>query len=1202
MKLGPYQLLAQVGAGKDGVAFEAISEASGDVGIDTVVQRTAEAWLLTGARADEVRWRELRRDLKLAALLDHPNIRRVIRLGLDEEPPFALVERRSQVTLDDRCRVHGRPGVEESIRTVAQLADGLRAAHRIGLPHRRLRPSAILYDYRLIPQIDLFTVDCQAAVGEITADGNRDESGFNPPDDFHGDSLDSAADIYSLGAILLWLLTDAAPPPKGVNADTLSGSVDFAVAEPLAELLRQMFAREPTDRPTAREVAEHLDGVVRLLPAIVSVTADAPQADDEVSQTMIQPAMPIIIPPSIDLASGKDRLGRFRILEKLGEGAMGAVYRAEDVTDGSVVAVKVLGQRVANNPRTRRRFLKEARLLSEVNNQNVANLREVNEDNGVFYLAIEFVPGRSVDKLLAERGKLTESLALAVMADVARALVDAHQRGIVHRDIKPANILLIEANLEQTGGPVAKLSDFGLARHVEQSESLDMTGAGGFLGTPLYMSPEQGQGRPTDPRSDVYSMGATLYHLIAGKAPFNSDNVMQLVTMHCVETPPPLQTHIPDVNESTARIVAKALAKKPEDRYSDAGALLRDLERVRRGEPSDIVLHPAAPSADPKHIVSVDFEWDLEAKPEQLWPHVSNTERLNRAIGLSAVEFSTKKDAALGIRRFAKAKIGGFPLAWEEHPFEWIEGRRMGVLREFSQGPHRWFVSVVELHSRPTGGARLRHSIRMASDYWLIRKLGRWQLEKNARKSLDAVYRRIDNVVLHSTDPAADPFEPPKPLSASKQQRLDQLIDRMVLLGEPNDVLEKLSSFIATAPDQEISRIRPIALARRYGLDARKFVATCIRAAREGLLVLMWDILCPLCRIPSEVVRSLAELSDHGHCEACDINFALDFANSVEMILRVHPQIRDAETKTFCIGGPGHSPHVVAQVRLAAGERMDLGLSLDEGAYRLRCAQLGVASDFRVRPDGAARYWEWSIARTPQPLDALPIFRAGNQNIAIANEQDRELLVRIERRVQRDDAMTAAGASTLAIFREMFPQEILAPGRLAGVGSMTFLLVRVEHVEDLYERLGDARTISRLQEVFHAVESKAAEGGGAVVKTDGPVLTATFRLPEAAVAVAFGLRDAIRSVPECADIEISVALHCGPAVATTSGQRLDYLGAAVQAVHRMLASATSGMIVVSQSVAGDPEVAKTLRELGGEGKVVELELWKNRREMTLHFY
>ena len=109
--------------------------------------------------------------------------------------------------------------------------------------------------------------------------------------------------------------------------------------------------------------------------------------------------------------------------------------------------------------------------------------------------------------------------------------------------------------------------------------------------------------------------------------------------------------------------------------------------------------------------------------------------------------------------------------------------------------------------------------------------------------------------------------------------RLDQLIDRLVLLGEPSDVLEKLSSFVATAPDQEVSRIRPIALARRYGLDARKFVATCIRAAREGLLVLMWDILCPLCRIPSEVVRSLAELSDHGHCEACDINFELDFAN-----------------------------------------------------------------------------------------------------------------------------------------------------------------------------------------------------------------------------------------------------------------------------------------------------------------------------------
>ena len=390
------------------------------------------------------------------------------------------------------------------------------------------------------------------------------------------------------------------------------------------------------------------------------------------------------------------RLGRFLILEKLGEGGMGAVYRARDSADGSTVAIKVLHPDEARRPRARRRFAKEARLLAEVNNPYVTNLVEVNEDGGVHYLVLEFVAGTSLAQWLVRRGRLDEPTALGIMADVARALDFAHGRGIVHRDVKPENILLVgpglaalpttastaatlpdpgrredstgpedstPAGLETTvvllstdpaaeaiddrgnpgegagpalpGGLRVKLSDFGLARHVVESESLNLTQAGAIVGTPLYMAPEQCSGRgPIGPATDVYAMGATLFHLLAGRPPFVGETSLGVIAMHQNEPPPALRDLNASVSDGVAQIVAKALAKRPEGRYADAGEMLLDLERLLRGEPTGLEVHPRLPDADPRDVIRYDFRWELDASPRQLWPHVSNTERLNRAVGL----------------------------------------------------------------------------------------------------------------------------------------------------------------------------------------------------------------------------------------------------------------------------------------------------------------------------------------------------------------------------------------------------------------------------------------------------------------------------------------------------------------------------------------------------------------------------------------
>ena len=177
-----------------------------------------------------------------------------------------------------------------------------------------------------------------------------------------------------------------------------------------------------------------------------------------------------------------------------------------------------------------------------------------------------------------------------------------------------------------------KLLDFGLARHVVETESLVLTQAGAVVGTPYYIAPEQSSGtEKIGPPADVYAMGATLFHLLAGRPPFMGGTMYGLIAKHRNDPPPALTELNNSVSEAVGQVVAKALAKQPEARYADAGEMLLDLERLLRGEPTGIGVHPRLPVCDPRDLVRFDFRWELDASPRQLWPHVSNTDRLNRA-------------------------------------------------------------------------------------------------------------------------------------------------------------------------------------------------------------------------------------------------------------------------------------------------------------------------------------------------------------------------------------------------------------------------------------------------------------------------------------------------------------------------------------------------------------------------------------------
>jgi class 3 adenylate cyclase len=338
---------------------------------------------------------------------------------------------------------------------------------------------------------------------------------------------------------------------------------------------------------------------------------------------------------------------------------------------------------------------------------------------------------------------------------------------------------------------------------------------------------------------------------------------------------------------------------------------------------------------------------------------------------------------------------------------------------------------------------------------------------------------------------------------------------------------------------------------------------------------LLWDILCPVCRIPSQVIGTLRALRDHANCEACHVDFELDFANSVEMIFRIHPEIRESELGTYCVGGPAHSPHVIAQVRVSRGERTTIDLALGEGSYRLRGPQLPYSIDFQVEPAASLRRWELDIS-TPPPSELPRTLRTGGQTIALRNNSPRELVVRLERITGRDDALTAARASALALFRDLFPGEILSGGQLINLATVTLVITELDHAGDLYQELGDARAFSLIHEHFRLLDESVRRHGGALVKTVNEGLLAVFTESVNAVEAAFSLSTALAQGVLTKDLRLRVGVHRGPAMVATFNEHLDYFGSTVNLSNLLPRLAAGGGVILSPAVAAEPAVASFL--------------------------
>ncbi|NIP38927.1 MAG: protein kinase, partial [Candidatus Dadabacteria bacterium] len=265
-------------------------------------------------------------------------------------------------------------------------------------------------------------------------------------------------------------------------------------------------------------------------------------------------------------------VGEYRIVEKVGQGGMGSVYKAVHTTLEQIVAIKVLSSEFSDNPSMRSRFINEARIQAKFKHPNVVNVLNFFEIDEKAFLVMEFIEGETLEKILQRKGKLQIEEALDISYSVLNALVFMHSKGVIHRDVKPANIMFTRDN-------VVKVADFGIAKSVNEKTKHTKTG---LLGSVMYLTPEQILGEQTSAATDVYSFGITLYKMLTGRTPFSNKTEFEIMKSHLEEDPTSPNEYNDYISKSLNKVILKSIAKDPKDRFSSASEFSQKLRSSKK--------------------------------------------------------------------------------------------------------------------------------------------------------------------------------------------------------------------------------------------------------------------------------------------------------------------------------------------------------------------------------------------------------------------------------------------------------------------------------------------------------------------------------------------------------------------------------------------------------------------------------------------
>jgi len=559
----------------------------------------------------------------------------------------------------------------------------------------------------------------------------------------------------------------------------------------------------------------------------------------------------------------------------------------------------------------------------------------------------------------------------------------------------------------------------------------------------------------------------------------------------------------------------------------------------------------------------LQFQRSVECQSDvcSVWNALTDTDRLNRAIGNGAVKVAPLEGAGAA-RHLLTTRLGGFNIAYEERPYEWVYLQRFQILRRMRSGPVTELGLRYLLSTLPSGGTRV------ALECEVTVRPGFGLLTPIIRRNTGQILGRLEQELLRLDGQLVQGIRPTLPnaplaIHAEALERAASALRKT----DPSPTAAQLLELLATAPDTEVSRIRPFQLADALGGDRRALLATCLRAVKAGLLELRWDIVCPSCRTVSSSIPSLSALTQHGACQLCEIQFGLDLDQAVEATFSPSPAIRRVDEGPYCIGGPARTPHVMAQSILPAGGKASLVAPTEPGAYRVFVrGGLTAALELQAGAPGELRVDLTTLSDAAHRLAVAP-----GGTVVVTNPSSDERHAKLEQLVWNSQAATARIVTALPEFRREFSSETLRPGTSLRISRMGLFFSDLADSTQLYATTGDAAAFKLVQDHFDLLTPIIERNGGAVVKTIGDAVMAAFSDELDGVRACrevLSAFDRFRAVaPDRMRTHIKVGFFSGPCFVLTANGVLDYFGQTVNIAARLQAQARSGELVLEASLA-----------------------------------
>lgn len=590
-----------------------------------------------------------------------------------------------------------------------------------------------------------------------------------------------------------------------------------------------------------------------------------------------------------------------------------------------------------------------------------------------------------------------------------------------------------------------------------------------------------------------------------------------------------------------------------------------------------------------ERLYEVSLERSYSAPRLSVWGLVSDTNRWDRASGLTPGRYSWREVDGQRVR-VGNASELGFDIEWIEPPYEWVEGLFVHGERRFLKGP----VARGGFHARlrdAAGGATAVTAVAyVAGDGGLMPVLGR-VMQQRFRSTLKAYLDGLGHVLAGSTalervsgervsatliarDLIADrPYDTltQGPRSETSLSEITRRAARLRAANLPASLVDRLTHALSERPDEEVAQMRPFELAARWQVDRRELLRVFLHATRAGLVDLRWQINCPVCRVAAQVVGSLADVTGSVHCAACNIGYGVDFGQHVEAVFQCHPAIRTVETSVYCASSPAFLPHVFAQVMVPAQSTRNEPIELPTGDFQLRLLSGAQRGHVRVQAGAAL-----SVVIGGDQLQVSTHAAEGKATLDVRSTLDRQAVLLLERSGDDGSAVLGSVVASFPDFLDLFATEAPATGVELSIAHLALLFSDLTGSTALYQSVGDARAFAIVQEHFRDMAEVVSAHGGAVVKTMGDAVMATFVSEQDAVKAAIAMVQRCRAHHGERGLGAKLGVYAGPCLAVRANDRLDFFGTTVNLAARLQAQAEGGQLVITAEQAQHAEIQTVL--------------------------